>query len=100
MNACVMVEADVIAASDLSIHTGVTDSNTPIAVNERIPLDTERTDDAAPVPASLDEFKDLERERILQALKENNWNRVQAAKAIGMARRTFYRRLKQYEILV
>jgi transcriptional regulator with GAF, ATPase, and Fis domain len=45
------------------------------------------------------EFKDTERERILTALSSCNWNRVQAAKALGVPRRTFYRRLKEYGIL-
>jgi DNA-binding NtrC family response regulator len=45
------------------------------------------------------EFKDTERERILGALAACNWNRVQAARMIGVPRRTFYRRLKEFGIL-
>ncbi len=48
---------------------------------------------------NVSEFKDTERERILGALTSCNWNRVQAAKMIGVPRRTFYRRLKEYGIL-
>jgi serine/threonine-protein kinase PknK len=48
---------------------------------------------------SMTEFKDTERERILAALSSSNWNRVQAAKMLGVPRRTFYRRLKEYGIL-
>ena len=48
---------------------------------------------------SASEFKDTERERILAALSSCNWNRVQAAKMLGVPRRTFYRRLKEYGIL-
>jgi transcriptional regulator of acetoin/glycerol metabolism len=48
---------------------------------------------------SMIDFKDTERERILSALSACNWNRVQASKMIGVPRRTFYRRLKQYGIL-
>ncbi len=48
---------------------------------------------------NVTEFKDTERERILGALSSCNWNRVQAAKMIGVPRRTFYRRLKEYGIL-
>jgi transcriptional regulator with GAF, ATPase, and Fis domain/tetratricopeptide (TPR) repeat protein len=47
---------------------------------------------------SLDEHKAGERERILQALSSCNWNRVKAAQLIGLPRRTFYRRLKEYGI--
>jgi transcriptional regulator with GAF, ATPase, and Fis domain len=45
------------------------------------------------------EYKAAERERILSALAASNWNRVQAAKLIGVPRRTFYRRLKEFGIL-
>ncbi|WP_394832743.1 sigma 54-interacting transcriptional regulator [Pendulispora rubella] len=45
------------------------------------------------------EFKDSERQRILDALAECNWNRVQAARLVGVPRRTFYRRLKEFGII-
>jgi serine/threonine-protein kinase PknK len=45
------------------------------------------------------EFKAAERERILAALTASNWNRVAAAKMLGVPRRTFYRRLKEFGIL-
>jgi DNA-binding NtrC family response regulator len=45
------------------------------------------------------DHKAAERERILSALTASNWNRVQAAKLIGLPRRTFYRRLKEFGIL-
>ncbi len=40
-----------------------------------------------------------ERRRILEALESHGWNRSRAAEALGMPRRTFYRRLKEYGIL-
>ena len=46
-----------------------------------------------------EEFRDAEKEKILAALQRCNWNRVQAAKMIGVPRRTFYRRLKDYGIV-
>jgi serine/threonine-protein kinase PknK len=49
--------------------------------------------------ASQAEFKAAERERILGALTACNWNRLAAAKMIGVPRRTFYRRLKEFGIL-
>ena len=49
--------------------------------------------------ASEAEFKAAERERILSALTACNWNRLAAAKMIGVPRRTFYRRLKEFGIL-
>jgi transcriptional regulator with GAF, ATPase, and Fis domain len=39
-----------------------------------------------------------ERDRILEALRESNWNRVKAAEISGIPRRTFYRRLREYGI--
>ena len=59
----------------------------------RVPGETER-----PAVTSLDSHKATERERILAALGASNWNRVKAAKLVGMPRRTFYRRLKEYGI--
>jgi serine/threonine-protein kinase PknK len=47
---------------------------------------------------SLDAHRATERERILGALASCNWNRVRAAQIVGMPRRTFYRRLKEYGI--
>ena len=45
------------------------------------------------------EYKDSEKDRILRALAAANWNRVKAAQLVGMPRRTFYRRLKEFGIL-
>ncbi|WP_437968254.1 sigma 54-interacting transcriptional regulator [Sorangium sp. So ce260] len=50
------------------------------------------------VETSLDAHKASERERILVALSSCNWNRVKAAQVVGLPRRTFYRRLKEYGI--
>ncbi len=49
--------------------------------------------------ATKQEFKASERDRILSALTACNWNRVRAAKMIGLPRRTFYRRLKEFGIV-
>ena len=50
-------------------------------------------------PQTESQFRSTERDKILQALTSCNWNRAQAAKAVGLPRRTFYRRLKEYGIL-
>lgn len=39
-----------------------------------------------------------EKDRIIDALKACNWNRVKAAELSGIPRRTFYRRLREYKI--
>jgi transcriptional regulator with GAF, ATPase, and Fis domain len=71
-----------------------------------VPSGAPATGTSAPPPPNVakvantkEEFKDTERERILTALTSCNWNRVQAAKMIGIPRRTFYRRLKEYGIV-
>ncbi len=54
---------------------------------------------ATQVPSDLRGFKQRERQRILDALERHGWNRVKAATALGMPRRTFYRRLSEFGIL-
>ena len=49
-------------------------------------------------PASIQDFKSEERKRILAALNVHDWNKTQAARALGMPRRTLYRRLKEHSI--
>ena len=41
---------------------------------------------------------DMEREFILQVLRENNWNRKAAAKELGIGRQTLWRRVKRLNI--
>jgi DNA-binding NtrC family response regulator len=53
---------------------------------------------AAPEKRTLSEHHRSERDRIIEALRECNWNRVKAAELSGIPRRTFYRRLKEYGI--
>lgn len=48
--------------------------------------------------SSLNSHLRDEKSRITDALTACNWNRVRAAEMLGMPRRTFYRRLKQYDI--
>jgi len=43
--------------------------------------------------------KASERQRIVDALEQVNWNKVRAAVVLGMPRRTLYRRLKEYGLL-
>ncbi len=43
--------------------------------------------------------EDAERRRILQALRQHQWNRQQTAKALHMDRTTLWRKMKQYHIL-
>ena len=80
VNASVFATADTIEVDDLAIEFAATPLHAPSdATNYR-------------------DFKDAERDRILAALNAHGWNRAQAARSLGMARRTFYRRLKEHRI--
>jgi len=59
---------------------------------------TARPSTRPPRVESSAEHRAAERERILGALTACNWNRLRAAKMIGLPRRTFYRRLKEFGI--
>jgi transcriptional regulator of acetoin/glycerol metabolism len=66
---------------------------------EELAIDTAQTPQAtSPDAGNFQDFKDSERDRILQTLNAHGWNRAKAARALGMARRTFYRRLKEHGI--
>ena len=80
INATVFTSGDAIEAEELMIE-----ANRPAP-----PPSTE--------PGDYRNFKDAERARILETLNVHAWNRAKAARALGMARRTFYRRLKEYDI--
>jgi transcriptional regulator with GAF, ATPase, and Fis domain len=96
LNAWVLVEGDVIEESDLALdESSVVDR---IAVERGITA-IEAAEHAKAVPQTYGDFKTDEKQRILETLEANGWNRVRAAKALGMPRRTFYRRLKEYGIL-
>lgn len=93
LNACVMVEGDEIGAGDLALGDDV-------AANDLVATPAAPAAPAGPAPAqSFEDFKETERQRILAALEDHNWNRAKAARALGIPRRTFYRRLKEHGIL-
>ena len=82
VNATVFAASDCIEAEELAIEPG-----------------------RVSPPSSADlgnytSFKDAERDRILATLNIHGWNRAKAARALGMARRTFYRRLKEHRIVL
>ncbi len=91
LNASVMGEGPVLEADDLALGDEV-------AANDLVSVP------AAPVaveppPQTFEDFKDAEKQKILAALEANDWNRAKTARALGIPRRTFYRRLKEHEIL-
>jgi transcriptional regulator with GAF, ATPase, and Fis domain len=99
LNAWVLVEGDVIDADDLALDEGVTATDQIAESRGRLAVEAAEDRARRPPPQSFDDFQKDEKQRILEALEAHNWNRVRAAKALGIPRRTFYRRLKQYDIL-
>lgn len=106
LNACVMGTGDTIEADDLALDGGA-----PVGAEASAPEDERAPSAPADEPGAgrvgenatasepPDEIKQTERERIVAALEAHDWNRMAAAKALGMARRTFYRRLREFDIL-
>jgi DNA-binding NtrC family response regulator len=91
LNAWLMSETDEITMEDFSLP----DSDSR-PMSSRL---TGRPPSPSTTMRSEGEYRDAEKEKILAALTQTNWNRVRAAEIIGMPRRTFYRRLKEYGIL-
>jgi serine/threonine-protein kinase PknK len=96
LNAWLMGEGSELVLEDFELPEITLRAATPAAVRASVRPSNRP---ASPAVRSKEEFKDSERERILGALAACNWNRVQAARMIGVPRRTFYRRLKEFGIL-
>jgi transcriptional regulator with GAF, ATPase, and Fis domain/serine/threonine protein kinase/predicted negative regulator of RcsB-dependent stress response len=92
LNAWLLSEESEVTVDDLQLPTT---SSRPPSTKSSLARDGQ----SETIARSSTEFKDSERERILAALSSSNWNRVRAAKILGVPRRTFYRRLKEYGIL-
>lgn len=88
LNAWVMSEEQELLPEDLEIPDGFRP-----ATAERSPsvLRTQKK-------GTTSQHRRDERERIIEALRSCNWNRVKAAELSGIPRRTFYRRLREYGI--
>ncbi len=88
LNAWVMSDEQELLAEDFELPDGFS----PV-VERR---------DAPPSPlakkGTTSQHRRDERERIIEALRSCNWNRVKAAELSGIPRRTFYRRLREYGI--
>lgn len=50
--------------------------------------------------ADLTEMETVERDKIIEVLKETNYNKVETAKRLGIGRQTLYNKIKAYEISV
>jgi len=81
------------AARDLAAAFEVAGERLEAFVASLVPRESPRAPVRLP---TADERAALEREAIVQALEAHGGNRVQAARALGIARRTFYRRLREF----
>jgi DNA-binding NtrC family response regulator len=97
LQACVMAEGTASDASDLSF--GDSALPPPLLTAAETDGDDRMLDPSTLVVENLNHHKQEEKQRILHALEASGWNRVKAAQALGMPRRTFYRRLADYSIL-
>ncbi len=95
LNAWLLSEGNEIVVEDLDLPSASTRFSAPPPAEPRAPSGSVSTVRAR----TQEEYRDAEKEKILGALARCNWNRVQAAKMIGIPRRTFYRRLKEYGIV-
>jgi DNA-binding NtrC family response regulator len=95
LSAWLMTDATEVRADDLELPAVASRASTPSDARSRTAAS------AAPAggAGTKNEHRTAERERIVSALTASNWNRVQAAKLIGLPRRTFYRRLKEFGLV-
>jgi serine/threonine-protein kinase PknK len=95
LSAWLMSEGREIDAENLELPTVGPLAGVPSAPRSGPPSSAS----VAPRAENKDDLRAHERERILGALATANWNRVQAAKLVGLPRRTFYRRLKEFGLV-
>jgi transcriptional regulator with GAF, ATPase, and Fis domain len=102
LNAWLLSEGNEIVVEDLDLPSSgarLSPSIPPVASGEGRPSQAPTGGVGTVRARTQEEYRESEKEKILGALARCNWNRVQAAKMIGVPRRTFYRRLKEYGIV-
>ncbi len=55
-------------------------------------------DDSIPGASGNMDLKNIERIYIKRVLEENGWNKLQAAKILGIDRKTLYKKIKEYDL--
>jgi serine/threonine-protein kinase PknK len=100
LNAWVMSEEPELLAEDFELPDGwvVKRSLAREGVREGAREEPKRETQPQKRRGTVSEHRKDERERIIEALRSCNWNRVKAAELSGIPRRTFYRRLREYGI--
>jgi serine/threonine-protein kinase PknK len=104
LNAWVMSDQAEIDVEDLDLPDQVSHERSrppapqPSDSEELEPSSHAGAEARPPARQTLSSHLNDEKTRIAEALAACNWNRVRAAEMLGMPRRTFYRRLKQYQL--
>ncbi len=62
-------------------------------------LQTDFQDSSAADTQSIKKKKHYDKQAIIQALKETGWNKAKAARLLGIARRTIYLKINEYDIV-
>ncbi len=94
-SAAMMADGTFIEVEDLALEPEV---NEGASASER-PPEPEAVPADPTQPNDIQGYKLREKRRIIDALEQHGWNRAKAAHALGMPRRTFYRRLSEFNIL-
>ncbi len=97
LNAWVLSEEPEIDAADIDLpdELGSVPSSRPVVGP---PPSSAAKSSGRGSKGTLSEHRRTEKDRIIAALEACNWNRVKAAELSGIPRRTFYRRLREYNI--
>jgi DNA-binding NtrC family response regulator len=94
-----LAEGPLIEPHDLALEDLETDPDERISRPSSVRPEEDDEELALASPGDVQGFKTRERRRIIDALEQHGWNRAKAATALGMPRRTFYRRLSEFNIL-
>ncbi|MCA9669456.1 MAG: sigma 54-interacting transcriptional regulator [Myxococcales bacterium] len=96
MNAVVLADGEVLHEDDFSLESPRGTGEHAAVPSGSGAFDGDGGSRAA--AASESDREAEERERIMEALERCNWNKSKAARVLGIPRRTFYRRLRAYDI--
>jgi len=88
--ACMLAEGTLLSERELAGAFGPETPAVP-AVRNRLPMLRDRASEPPPLEA-------IEREHILDVLRQVNGNRMAAAKVLGISRRALYRRLDRHRL--
>jgi two-component system response regulator HydG len=95
--ATVYASGDEIRAADLPIFEDVFRQKGKRAISEG---GVQVTGHGAPKTGLRETLEELERDRLLSALREHEGNKTRTAKALGMSRGALLRRIKRYDLRV